>query len=89
MPPPQQLPNILLARLTDGDEQVGVIEHAIQTYYASDPETGVSSLIQALNANDGNIAVQQGGGTNGGPPGENSSTAILTQQNDVNNSDNP
>jgi hypothetical protein len=53
------LPNILLARLADEDEQVGVIEHAIQTYYASDPETGVRSLMQVLNSDDGNIAAQQ------------------------------
>jgi hypothetical protein len=45
-----ELPNILLARLADGDEQFGVIEHAIQTYYASDPATGVNSLIQVLNS---------------------------------------
>ena len=45
----QESPNILLARLADDDEQRGAVENAIQAYYMANPESGIESLIQALN----------------------------------------
>lgn len=46
----RESPNILLARLADEDEQPGAIENAIQAYYMANPESGIDSLIQALNS---------------------------------------